>query len=86
MPCGRDAANLMEERLQKIIARAGITSRRRAEEMISSGLITVNGHVVTELGTKAEGSGDATSTEVLAEMANLVAAGRIDVPIAATNP
>ncbi len=44
----------MEERLQKIIARAGITSRRRAEEMITSGLITVNGHVVTELGTKAD--------------------------------
>jgi NADPH:quinone reductase-like Zn-dependent oxidoreductase len=39
-----------------------------------------------ELGTKAEGSGDATSTEVLAEMANLVAAGRIEVPIAATYP
>jgi 23S rRNA pseudouridine2605 synthase len=44
----------MEERLQKIIARAGITSRRRAEEMISSGLITLNGRVVTELGTKAD--------------------------------
>ncbi len=44
----------MEERLQKIIARAGITSRRRAEEMITSGLITVNGQVVTELGTKAD--------------------------------
>jgi 23S rRNA pseudouridine2605 synthase len=51
---GRDAANSMEERLQKIIARAGITSRRRAEEMITSGLITVNGEVVTELGTKAD--------------------------------
>jgi NADPH:quinone reductase-like Zn-dependent oxidoreductase len=37
-----------------------------------------------ELGTKAEGSGDATSTEVLAEMAGLVAAGRIEIPIAAT--
>jgi 23S rRNA pseudouridine2605 synthase len=58
MPCGRDAANPMEERLQKIIARAGITSRRRAEEMISSGLITVNGHVVTELGTKADQARD----------------------------
>jgi len=44
----------MEERLQKIIARAGITSRRKAEEMIASGLITVNGRVVTELGTKAD--------------------------------
>jgi 23S rRNA pseudouridine2605 synthase len=48
----------MEERLQKIIARAGIASRRRAEEMIASGLVTVNGRVVTELGTKADKSRD----------------------------
>jgi len=44
----------MEERLQKIIARAGIASRRRAEEMISSGLVTVNGCMITELGSKAD--------------------------------
>ena len=44
----------MEERLQKIIARAGLASRRRAEEMITSGLVTVNGRTVTELGTKAD--------------------------------
>lgn len=48
----------MEERLQKIIARAGFASRRRAEEMIRSGLITVNGRVVTELGAKADQSRD----------------------------
>src|SRR5579863_9410497 len=48
----------MEERLQKIIARAGITSRRRAEEMMASGLVTVNGRIVTELGTKADESRD----------------------------
>ena len=48
----------MEERLQKIIARAGITSRRRAEEMIASGLVTVNGRMVTELGTKADEARD----------------------------
>ena len=48
----------MEERLQKIIARAGFASRRRAEEMIRSGLVTVNGRVVTELGTKADPSRD----------------------------
>lgn len=48
----------MEERLQKIIARAGFASRRRAEEMIRSGLITVNGRVITELGTKADQSRD----------------------------
>ncbi len=48
----------MEERLQKIIARAGVASRRHAEEMIASGLVTVNGRVVTELGTKADASRD----------------------------
>src|SRR5579863_3052030 len=44
----------MEERLQKIIARAGLASRRRAEEMMTSGLVTVNGRTVTELGSKAD--------------------------------
>jgi 23S rRNA pseudouridine2605 synthase len=48
----------MEERLQKIIARAGIASRRHAEELISSGLVTVNGQTVTELGSKADESRD----------------------------
>lgn len=48
----------MEERLQKIIARAGIASRRHAEELITSGLVTVNGHTVTELGSKADASRD----------------------------
>jgi 23S rRNA pseudouridine2605 synthase len=42
------------ERLQKIIAAAGIASRRRAEELITSGLVSVNGEIVTELGTKAD--------------------------------
>lgn len=44
----------MEERLQKIIARAGIASRRHAEQLIVSGEVAVNGQVVTELGTKAD--------------------------------
>jgi 23S rRNA pseudouridine2605 synthase len=44
----------MEERLQKLIAAAGIASRRHAEEMIAAGEVTVNGKVVTELGTKAD--------------------------------
>jgi 23S rRNA pseudouridine2605 synthase len=48
----------MEERIQKIISRAGIASRRRAEEMMASGLVTVNGKTVTELGTKADLSRD----------------------------
>ena len=44
----------MLERLQKIIARAGIASRRHAEELIRSGQVRVNGEVVTELGAKAD--------------------------------
>ena len=42
------------ERLQKIIAGAGIASRRKAEELITSGRVVVNGQTVTELGSKAD--------------------------------
>ncbi|HXZ32388.1 MAG TPA: pseudouridine synthase [Terriglobales bacterium] len=42
------------ERLQKIIAAAGIASRRKAEKLIAGGLVTVNGKTVTELGSKAD--------------------------------
>lgn len=42
----------MEERLQKFLARSGIASRRKSEELITSGKIKVNGQVVTELGIK----------------------------------
>lgn len=44
----------MQERLQKLISQAGIASRRAAEELIRSGEVTVNGEIVTELGTKAD--------------------------------
>ena len=44
----------MQERLQKIIARAGIASRRHAEDLIVSGQVRVNGEVVRELGSKAD--------------------------------
>lgn len=43
----------MQERLQKLIAQAGIASRRGAEELIKAGEVTVNGKIVTTLGTKA---------------------------------
>lgn len=43
-----------EERLQKILSRVGIASRRHAEELILSGAVAVNGKVITELGTKAD--------------------------------
>ncbi|HSL53612.1 MAG TPA: pseudouridine synthase [Pyrinomonadaceae bacterium] len=44
----------MDQRLQKLIAAAGIASRRHAEELITAGRVTVNGEVVKELGTKAD--------------------------------
>ncbi|HEX4949858.1 MAG TPA: S4 domain-containing protein, partial [Blastocatellia bacterium] len=44
----------MEERLQKIIAASGLVSRRKAEELILAGAVTVNGKVVDVLGTKAD--------------------------------
>src|SRR5580692_839254 len=42
------------ERLQKIIAAAGVASRRKSEELITSGRVLLNGQVVTQLGTKAD--------------------------------
>jgi 23S rRNA pseudouridine2605 synthase len=42
------------ERLQKILAHGGVSSRRAAEELIRAGRVRVNGRVVTELGTKAD--------------------------------
>ncbi len=42
------------ERLQKIIAAAGVASRRKAEELITAGRVQVNGQAVTELGIKAD--------------------------------
>ena len=45
---------MAQERLQKILSRAGIASRRKAEQLILEGLVKVNGKVVTELGTKAD--------------------------------
>lgn len=44
----------MAERLQKIMAKAGVASRRKSEEIILAGRVKVNGQVVTELGTKVK--------------------------------
>jgi 23S rRNA pseudouridine2605 synthase len=43
-----------EERLQKILSQAGVASRRQAEQIILEGRVTVNGSVITEMGSKAD--------------------------------
>jgi 23S rRNA pseudouridine2605 synthase len=49
---------MSDERLQKILSQAGIASRRKAEQMIVEGRVTVNGRTITELGSKADLSRD----------------------------
>lgn len=49
----------MRERLQKILSRAGVASRREAERMLADGRVMVNGAVITEPGTKADPGKDA---------------------------
>jgi 23S rRNA pseudouridine2605 synthase len=49
---------MAEERLQKILATAGVASRRKAEALITEGRVTVNGKVVDELGSKADAEVD----------------------------
>jgi 23S rRNA pseudouridine2605 synthase len=44
----------MQERLQKLIAQAGIASRRASEQLITAGEVSVNGEIITALGTKAD--------------------------------
>ncbi len=45
---------MAEERLQKILSQAGVASRRKAEQLIVEGRVTINGAVITELGSKAD--------------------------------
>ena len=44
----------MNDRLQKVLSQAGIASRRASEKLIAEGRVTVNGHTVLEMGTKAD--------------------------------
>lgn len=74
----------MEERLQKLIAAAGIASRRHAEELITSGLVTVNGQVVRELGTKADAARD--HIKVRGKLINPVLAKREKVYVLLNKP
>ena len=54
------------ERLQKVIANSGYTSRRKAEELIKNGYVYVNGKLITELGTKVN-----SNDEIMVEGVNL---------------
>lgn len=74
----------MPERLQKLIAQAGIASRRAAEEMIKAGDVTVNGEVVTELGTKADPEKD--HIKVKGKMINAALANRSNVYVLLNKP
>jgi 23S rRNA pseudouridine2605 synthase len=52
-----------EERLQKVLAQAGISSRRKAEEIIAAGRVTVNGRVVREMGVKVDPGRDRVTVD-----------------------
>ena len=54
---------MAEQRLQKIMAAAGVASRRKAEELITAGRVTVNGKTVSELGAKADPERDRISVD-----------------------
>ncbi len=56
----------MEERLQKVLARAGIASRRGAEKLIETGRVTVNGRVIREMGVKVDTAVDEICVDTVA--------------------
>lgn len=74
----------MQERLQKLIAQAGIASRRAAEELIKAGEVSVNGLVVTELGTKADPEKD--HIKVRGKLINLKLEKRSNVYVLLNKP
>jgi 23S rRNA pseudouridine2605 synthase len=74
----------MPERLQKLIAQAGIASRRAAEQMILDGEVSVNGEVVTELGTKADPEND--HIKVKGRLINAALANRSNVYVLLNKP
>ena len=74
----------MQERLQKLISRAGVASRRAAEELIKAGEVTVNGEIITELGTKADPAKD--HIKVRGKLINQLLASRENVYILVNKP
>lgn len=74
----------MQERLQKLIAQAGIASRRAAEELIRAGDVSVNGEIITELGTKADPEKD--HIKVRGKLINAKIQSRSDIYILLNKP
>src|SRR5918912_3007792 len=74
----------MAERLQKLIAAAGVASRRHAEELIAAGEVTVNGQVVTEPGRKADPARD--HIKVRGRLINPLLAGQQKVYVLLNKP
>ena len=74
----------MQERLQKLIAQAGIASRRHAEELITAGDVTVNGKVITTLGTKADPEKD--HIKVRGKLINPTLKKRVNVHVLLNKP
>ena len=74
----------MQERLNKLIAQAGIASRRGAEELIKDGKVSVNGKIISELGTKADAEKD--HIKVNGKLINLKLAKRENAYILLNKP
>ncbi len=74
----------MQERLQKLIAQAGIASRRASEQLILAGDVSVNGEIVTELGTKADPEKD--HIKVKGKLINSILQHRSNVYILVNKP
>ena len=74
----------MQERLQKLIAQAGVASRRASEQLITAGEVTVNGEIVTTLGIKADPEKD--HIKVRGRLINTKLQNRSDVYILLNKP
>ncbi|MCA9674125.1 MAG: rRNA pseudouridine synthase, partial [Myxococcales bacterium] len=57
-----------EIRLQRFLSQAGVAARRKAEQLITEGRVTVNGKVVRELGTKVDANGDSVAVDGIGVM------------------